>query len=177
LDVGSIHRRGAALEGRARHLVRCRAVLHSLGDDVALSHGSGLIVHDAEIWGARLSHVHVTRLDGDASRIEGDVVHHRGTVHGGDAVVVEGMLRPARCAVEYAATVTSESAFGQCEIRDETGMLRATCDVGWPELNAYGEFDGRVKHGRLLRPGQDPGDVVFMERQREAPSGRSPVGA
>jgi hypothetical protein len=189
----------------------------------------------AQIWGARLSHVHVTRLDGDASRIEGDVVHHRGTVHDGDVLLVEGMrvLRPARCAVEYASRVTSESAFvsfnsvlyhgcctreelfehfarlgnwpgmrhvhvpirwasprsqsvgesrlfwlcwicglpapeRQCEIRDEAGMLRATCDVGWPELNAYGEFDGRVKYGRLLRPGQVPGEVVFMEKQREA---------
>ena len=222
------------LDPRERHLVRCRAVLDSIGDDVALSHGSGLLVHDVEVWGAHLGRVHVTRLDGDASRIEGDVVHHRGTVTGGDVVVVDGMrvLRPARCAVEYAASVTSESAFvsfnsalfhGCCtreelfeqfgrvgnwpgmrhlhlpirwasprsqsvgesrffwlcwscglpaperqyEIRDETGTLRATCDLGWPELNAYGEFDGKIKYGRLLRPGQDAGEVVFMEKQRE----------
>ncbi len=30
-----------------------------------------------------------------------------------------------------------------------------------------GEFDGRVKYGRLLRPRQDPGDVVFAEKRRE----------
>jgi hypothetical protein len=30
-----------------------------------------------------------------------------------------------------------------------------------------GEFDGRVKYGRLLRPGQDPGDAVFEEKRRE----------
>ena len=30
-----------------------------------------------------------------------------------------------------------------------------------------GEFDGRVKYGRLLKPGQDPGDVVFAEKRRE----------
>jgi hypothetical protein len=29
------------------------------------------------------------------------------------------------------------------------------------------EFDGRVKYGRLLAPGQDPGDVVFAEKLRE----------
>ena len=223
-----------SLGGREHHLVRCRAVLHSLGDDVALSHGSGLVAHDVEIWGSRLNRVQVTRLDGDASRIEGDVVHHRGVVGDGDVMVVDGMrvLRPARCAVEYASTVSSESAFvtfnstlhrGRCTredlfeqfakvgnwpgmrhlhvpirwasersqsvgesrffwlcwiaglpaperqyaIYDETGALRATCDAGWPELNAYGEFDGRVKYGRLLRPGQDPGEVVFMEKQRE----------
>lgn len=30
-----------------------------------------------------------------------------------------------------------------------------------------GEFDGRVKYGRLLKPGQSPGDAVFAEKQRE----------
>jgi len=30
-----------------------------------------------------------------------------------------------------------------------------------------GEFDGRIKYGRLLRPGQDAGDAVFAEKVRE----------
>lgn len=30
-----------------------------------------------------------------------------------------------------------------------------------------GEFDGRIKYGRLLRPGQDPGEAVFAEKVRE----------
>ena len=30
-----------------------------------------------------------------------------------------------------------------------------------------GEFDGEVEYGRLLRPGQDPGDVVVQEKIRE----------
>jgi hypothetical protein len=30
-----------------------------------------------------------------------------------------------------------------------------------------GEFDGKVKYGRALRPGQDPGDAVFDEKRRE----------
>jgi hypothetical protein len=29
------------------------------------------------------------------------------------------------------------------------------------------EFDGRVKYGRLLKEGQDAGEVVFREKQRE----------
>jgi hypothetical protein len=41
------------------------------------------------------------------------------------------------------------------------------CDFGWPELRTVGEFDGRIKYGRLLRPGQDPGDAVFAEKRRE----------
>ena len=40
-------------------------------------------------------------------------------------------------------------------------------DFGWPELRTVGEFDGRIKYGRLLRPGQEPGDVVFAEKRRE----------
>ena len=30
-----------------------------------------------------------------------------------------------------------------------------------------GEFDGRIKYGRLLRPGEEPGDAVFAEKRRE----------
>jgi len=32
---------------------------------------------------------------------------------------------------------------------------------------SYGEFDGLVKYGRLLRPGQDAGQAVFEEKRRE----------
>lgn len=224
----------AALDDAGRHVVRSRAVLHSLGDDVVLSHVSALLVHGIEVWGTPLDRVHVTRLDGDASRIETDVVHHRGHVDESDMVIVQGLrvLRPARCAVEYASTASSESAFvafnsalhrGLCEQDDlhqqfaqvgnwpgmrhvhvpirlasgksesvgesrgfwffwaaglpaperqyevfnASGELRATCDWGWPELDRYGEFDGKIKYGRLLKPGQDPGEVVFAEKRRE----------
>jgi hypothetical protein len=30
-----------------------------------------------------------------------------------------------------------------------------------------GEFDGKVKYGRLLKPGEHASDVVFREKQRE----------
>ncbi|WP_213576369.1 hypothetical protein [Rhodococcus sp. USK13] len=36
------------------------------------------------------------------------------------------------------------------------------------ESSAFlGEFDGRVKYARLLKPGQEPGDAVFDEKRRE----------
>ncbi|MDT7621951.1 MAG: hypothetical protein QOF99_2852 [Pseudonocardiales bacterium] len=47
------------------------------------------------------------------------------------------------------------------------GVLLGRVDFGWPELNTVGEFDGRIKYGRLLRPGQAPGDAVFEEKRRE----------
>ena len=40
-------------------------------------------------------------------------------------------------------------------------------DFVWEGHRLLGEFDGRVKYGRLLRPGQDPGDAVFDEKRRE----------
>lgn len=55
----------------------------------------------------------------------------------------------------------------QFEVRDARDEVVGTCDWGWPEHGLLGEFDGRVKYGRLLKPGQEPGDVVFAEKQRE----------
>ena len=55
----------------------------------------------------------------------------------------------------------------QFAVRDADGVLRGTCDWGWPEHRLLGEFDGKVKYGRLLEPGQDPGEVVFAEKHRE----------
>ena len=55
----------------------------------------------------------------------------------------------------------------QVEVRRPNGVLVARCDFGWTEARLLGEFDGRVKYGRLLRPGQDAGDVVFAEKRRE----------
>jgi hypothetical protein len=219
----------------ARHLVRCRAVLHSVGDErVALSHVSGLVAHGIDVWGYPLDRVHVTRLDGASSRLEGDVVHHRGASTSAD--IVEGddlrVFTPARCAIEHGTRTSSESALvsfdaalhaGHCtiddlaasfqrmgdwpgarhlhiplrmadgaaesvgesrgrwlfwtsglpapllqyEVRDGNGELRGVCDWCWPERRTMGEFDGRTKYGRLLRPGLEPGDVVFAEKRRE----------
>ena len=47
------------------------------------------------------------------------------------------------------------------------GELIGYTDFGWPQLRTVGEFDGQVKYGRLLRPGQEPGDAVFAEKLRE----------
>lgn len=55
----------------------------------------------------------------------------------------------------------------QFEVYDRDGVLRGTSDWGWPDHGTLGEFDGRLKYGRLLKPGQDPGDVVFAEKVRE----------
>jgi hypothetical protein len=55
----------------------------------------------------------------------------------------------------------------QWEVRAADRGLVARVDFGWPEHKLVGEFDGRVKYGRLLKPDQHPGDVVFAEKLRE----------
>ncbi|HJQ07451.1 MAG TPA: type IV toxin-antitoxin system AbiEi family antitoxin domain-containing protein [Nocardioides sp.] len=55
----------------------------------------------------------------------------------------------------------------QHDVVDENGLLIGTTDFAWPDHNTYGEFDGRLKYGRLLKSGQTAGDAVFAEKQRE----------
>ena len=54
----------------------------------------------------------------------------------------------------------------QFEVYDGSTLVGVS-DFAWPALGLLGEFDGRVKYGRLLRPGEDAGDAVFREKRRE----------
>ena len=222
------------LDDVGRHRVRSRAVLHSLGGAVVLSHVSAAIEHGISPWGIDLSRVHVTRLDGGPGRLEGDVVHHVGVCLDGDVSQRHGLsvVVPERAVIEAASFATGEAGlvlfdsylhlglgdqpglmrrFGrmerwphtrhlhvpirladggaesagesrgrwlcwasrlpvprtQHEVRTVDGELRGTCDWWWPRSRTLGEFDGFVKYGRLLKPGQSPGDVVFAEKVRE----------
>jgi len=47
------------------------------------------------------------------------------------------------------------------------GRFLGRSDFGWRERRTVGEFDGRIKYGRLVPPGRQPGDVVFQEKRRE----------
>lgn len=55
----------------------------------------------------------------------------------------------------------------QYEVLDADGRLVGITDFAWPEHGLLGEFDGKVKYGRLLRQGEQPGDAVFREKVRE----------
>ncbi|HYO39065.1 MAG TPA: type IV toxin-antitoxin system AbiEi family antitoxin domain-containing protein [Nocardioidaceae bacterium] len=55
----------------------------------------------------------------------------------------------------------------QHEVRDRSGRLLGVTDFAWPRHGLLGEFDGKVKYGRYLRPGETPGDAVFREKRRE----------
>ncbi len=55
----------------------------------------------------------------------------------------------------------------QLEVHRHDGAFLGRADFGWEDARLLGEFDGRTKYGRLLRPGQSPGDAVFEEKRRE----------
>lgn len=55
----------------------------------------------------------------------------------------------------------------QFEVFDADGYLLGRCDFAWPEHKTLGEFDGRVKYGRLRHPGETEADAVHREKLRE----------
>jgi hypothetical protein len=52
-------------------------------------------------------------------------------------------------------------------IRTSAGVFVARVDFLWKEQRTVGEFDGKVKYGRLLKPGQRIEEVVYEEKRRE----------
>ena len=54
----------------------------------------------------------------------------------------------------------------QYEVRRDGRVLGIT-DFAWPELGLLGEFDGKVKYGKYLRPGERPEDALMREKRRE----------
>ncbi|MBE7192432.1 MULTISPECIES: type IV toxin-antitoxin system AbiEi family antitoxin domain-containing protein [Gordonia] len=67
------------------------------------------------------------------------------------AQLIEAGLRPARL---------------QHEFYDKHGIFVARTDFDWDGL-LVGEFDGKVKYQKLLRPGEDVTEVVLREKARE----------
>lgn len=55
----------------------------------------------------------------------------------------------------------------QFVVSDQHGAFVGRSDFGWSEFRTLGEFDGLWKYGRLLKPGQTPGDAMVEEKRRE----------
>jgi hypothetical protein len=51
----------------------------------------------------------------------------------------------------------------QWVVHDAAGRSIGEADFGWPHLRTIGEFDGRIKYGRL----QDAAEAVYHEKRRE----------
>lgn len=224
----------AGMSEEARHLATAHAAVRKLGRSVALSHVSAALHHGMTVWGADLSKVHVTRLDGGAGRTEAGVVHHEGFSLDTDVMDEDGhlVMQPARAALETGTQVSTEAtvalldnglhterfsaqemdrtfalmhrwpktlhlqfavrfADGRAEsvgesrsrylcyahglpapelqfhVYDDAGRLLGISDMAWIDQHLLAEFDGKIKYGRLLKTGEEPGDAVFREKQRE----------
>jgi hypothetical protein len=55
----------------------------------------------------------------------------------------------------------------QLDVLDDDGRWLGRSDFAWRRGRVLGEFDGQVKYGRLLKPGETAGDAVFEEKRRE----------
>jgi hypothetical protein len=55
----------------------------------------------------------------------------------------------------------------QHEVYDQRGRFIARTDFAWGQFRTLGEFDGKTKYGRLLKPGETPDDAVYREKVRE----------
>lgn len=47
------------------------------------------------------------------------------------------------------------------------GVRLGRTDFYFPGRAVVGEFDGKIKYGKYLKPGQKPGDAVYLEKIRE----------
>lgn len=70
----------------------------------------------------------------------------------------------------WSAVVLHEHGLPQPERQqpfyDEAGFIGRT-DFWWPDANLAGEFDGRVKYGRVNPSGRAPEEVLWSEKRRE----------
>jgi hypothetical protein len=55
----------------------------------------------------------------------------------------------------------------QYEVRDRQGNFIGRTDFAWPAYGLLGEFDGMVKYGEFLWPGETPADALKREKARE----------
>lgn len=55
----------------------------------------------------------------------------------------------------------------QVRLVDDSGRFVARPDFLWPDHGVAGEFDGKIKYLKLLRPGETTADVVLREKMRE----------
>jgi Transcriptional regulator, AbiEi antitoxin len=55
----------------------------------------------------------------------------------------------------------------QYHVVDRYGVLIAISDFYWEEHRHLGEFDGKIKYQKFLRPGETASECVFREKKRE----------
>lgn len=156
----------------ARHQIRCRAVLRSMGPHVALSHTSAVVELGIATWGVDLRRVHVTRLDGRSGGVEPDVVHHEGVVGDRDLTEHNGLpiVAAPRAVVEAGSLVNVErglviadSALHRGAVKEAelaAAFTRMTC---WPGTRSL-QIVMRLADGRAESPGESRVRFICWEQ-------------
>jgi hypothetical protein len=98
------------------------------------------------VWPAAVERVHIIR-----SRSGNETKRSIVQVHGAPLDPSDVVLRSGVPTTSLARTV----------------LDLARVDFYWKEQKTVGEFDGKIKYGRLLKPGQRIEDVIFNEKVRE----------
>jgi hypothetical protein len=182
--TGELHRlrRGAYINGTLpldaadRHRLLIRATMSGLRRSAVVSHQSAAVLLGLPLWDVPLDRVHVTRRPrawNDTGRV---LCCHVARLRDDEVIELDGLqlTGPVRTALDLARSSRvifhrwklPPSAL-QFEVRSADGALIGRTDFAWEEHRLVGEFDGRLKYGRLLQPGQHAGDAVFREKQRE----------
>ena len=124
---------------------------------------SAVALLDAALYRRRLSHGELTARAADLGRMPGARAAARAVQFSDGRSESVG---ESRSRVLLHRIGLSPSTL-QLEIDTPVSVAVGRTDFAWEAERVVGEFDGRVKYGRLLRPGQDPGDAVFEEKRRE----------
>ncbi len=129
----------ARLDDVERHCVTARSLLDKLGDAVAATHQTACALLGLDLFGADLTSVHLTRLDGLQGRSEAKVTFHAGAVlRDADLHRIDGRLvtAPMRAVVEAASIGGTE-----------TGMVIATSALRAGTFS-QGELDDHAQEYR-----------------------------
>lgn len=119
-------RREGRLKEHDEHLLKIRAALGDLSDDVVISHASAGVLHSLPVPVAALSRVSVTRIARGHGRIGHDV-HVRGTpIDATESVVVKGCAATSlpRTVVDLARTLPFEWAVAAADAALAGGLTR-----------------------------------------------------
>ena len=139
-------------DATARHALLLQAALAEFGTGAVASHVSAAVMHGLPTWGLALDRAYVTfdRRPAARSRL-------------GCAARPQS-VGESRSRVAIVARAGLPAPVLQLPVR--LALDIAYSDFGWPKHRTVVEFDG-IKYGRLLRPGQEPGDAVYAEKLSE----------
>ena len=177
---GAYVRSPGELTAEESHHRLVQAALRQHAAPVVVSHQSAAVLHGLPVWAAALDAVHLTRPRTGGGKVRGGVELHASALRACDVTEVGGLLVTtlARTVVDLARNLPVDQAVSAGDAALRQGLppsdlvqVLVGCR-GWPGVGrarrVIGLLDGRSESvGRLLRPGQEVGEVVYREKLRE----------